>query len=95
MTTISLTETPVSFVSVALSVPGAVAQALRKALARRLQRKSIAALLEMEQSRLDDLGISLGDVREALRGRSPAGSHLEARRREWALAWPYRADTRD
>ena len=95
MTMISASEAPVSFVSLVLEAPGAVAQTLRRLVAQRAQRKSIAALLEMEPSRLDDLGISLADVREALRGSSSAGSHLAARRRELALGWPSRANTRD
>ena len=93
MTMISAAEAPVTFTSLALGAPGAVAQALHRLVAQRTQRKSIAALLEMEPSRLDDLGISLADVREALRGSSSAGSHLAARRRELALGWPYSADT--
>jgi uncharacterized protein YjiS (DUF1127 family) len=65
----------------------ALADAVRAVFARRAQRRAIAALLELDPSYLDDLGINAGDVRDALGATSPAGTQLEARRRARALSW--------
>ena len=44
------------------------------ARARRAQRLTLIALLQLDGSRLDDLGIAYQDVAEALQARSKAGS---------------------
>lgn len=54
---------------------------------RRAQRLALVALMEMEPSRLDDLGISVEDIRDAVTGASPAGPRLEARRTVRATNW--------
>ncbi|GLQ54268.1 hypothetical protein [Devosia nitrariae] len=54
---------------------------------RRAQRLALVALMEMDPSRLDDLGISIEDVRDAVTGTLPAGPRLEARRTARALNW--------
>ena len=65
-------------------------KAVRTARTRRVQRIALATLLDMEASRLDDLGIDVQDVAEALAAREPAGRRLEARRAERAMSWTAR-----
>lgn len=86
--TMTLTS-DVPFVST-FAAPTAVIRSLRAWFSRRAQRKTIAALLEMDPSRLNDLGLDTGDIRDALRGSVPAGSYLEARRSARAKAWAVR-----
>jgi len=62
-------------------------KAVRTARARRAQRIALASLLEMDASRLDDLGIDAQDVVEALSAPPPAGRRLETRRAERAVNW--------
>jgi uncharacterized protein YjiS (DUF1127 family) len=54
--------------------------------ARRRQRIALASLMEMDASRLDDLGIDAQDIAEAAVSAS-AGPALEARRSRRASAW--------
>jgi uncharacterized protein YjiS (DUF1127 family) len=54
---------------------------LAKAQAARTRRVALAALLELDHSRLNDLGISREDVVQAIRNNgSPAGLTLNAAR---------------
>ena len=86
MTTTFAAETTASFVSRAV---GAVGEAIRALHARRTQRLALAALVEMDAYRLDDLGITVGDVQDAMQA-PQAGRHLEARRTVRASAWAAR-----
>lgn len=54
-------------------VLGALRRQLSAARARRAQRLSLIALLQLDASRLDDLGITYQDVAAALQARSKAG----------------------
>jgi uncharacterized protein YjiS (DUF1127 family) len=60
---------------------------VRSHRARRAQRLALASLLEMDPSRLDDLGINAQDVAEALSAPPPFGARLEARRAMRAARW--------
>jgi uncharacterized protein YjiS (DUF1127 family) len=63
-----------------------IAAFAREQHARRRQRIALASLMEMDASRLDDLGIDAHDVAEA--ATSPAaGRELEVRRAHRASAW--------
>lgn len=60
---------------------------LRKWLRRRNKRKEVAAMLKCEDWVLKDMGISRGDVREALSHKGDPSLHLRAlasRRRFWS-----------
>ena len=57
---------PVSIISAAF---GAVAGRVRVARARGAQRIALLSLLDMGQHRLDDIGLSVHDVRDALAAR--------------------------
>jgi uncharacterized protein YjiS (DUF1127 family) len=60
---------------------------LRSARAR---RTALSTLLEMEDHRLDDLGLSRQDITEALRNPDRGASELARRRANRAKAWrPY------
>ena len=85
MTMTFTTEAPVAILSYAMDTPARAAQAMRTLFARWTDRRTLAGLLELEPSRLDDLGIDISDVRQALRGNNP-GSHLERRRYARSLA---------
>jgi uncharacterized protein YjiS (DUF1127 family) len=54
---------------------------------RHIARMEIAALLELDRSRLDDMGITAGDVRDALRAPLPPGPSLALRRAKAARRW--------
>ena len=79
-------ETQASLVSTAFGAPWALVQSLHIWLVRRTQRAAVASLLDLDPSRLDDLGISRRDVREALGGKVRAGSLLAARRQAHSMA---------
>jgi uncharacterized protein YjiS (DUF1127 family) len=64
----------------------AFARQLRATYQRHAQRKAIAGLLDLEPGRLDDLGLSPDDVRAALAGGAPMGSHLHSSRAKRALS---------
>lgn len=55
--------------------------------ARRAERMEIAALLDLDPSRLDDMGIEAGDVRNALSAPVPAGPALALARARSARRW--------
>jgi uncharacterized protein YjiS (DUF1127 family) len=84
MTATFATETNASFVSSAFI---ALIGAVRTLQARRTQKRAYAELLEMDPGRLDDLGITVSDVREALGAPLSASSSLEARRSARARNW--------
>ncbi|HEV7718034.1 MAG TPA: hypothetical protein VGO70_03555 [Arsenicitalea sp.] len=64
---------------------------LRNLRAARKRRMALTSLLEMDACRLDDLGISRGDILEAMHAPSrDAGETLSAHRAEHARAWPAR-----
>jgi uncharacterized protein YjiS (DUF1127 family) len=88
MTMTFATETNFSFAGGAFS---ALIGGLRTLHARRAQRLAVAALLEMDPSRLDDLGVNALDIREALSAPLPTGSRLAARRNARAMSWTPRA----
>jgi uncharacterized protein YjiS (DUF1127 family) len=54
---------------------------------RQAERMEIAALLEFDSDQLDDLGITAGDVRHALRAPVPPGPSLALRRAQSARRW--------
>jgi uncharacterized protein YjiS (DUF1127 family) len=54
-------------------VLGALHRQLSAARAKRAQRLTLIALLQLDASRLDDLGIAYQDVAEALQARSKPG----------------------
>lgn len=58
--------TPASIISAAF---GALAGKVRVARARSVQRIALQSLLEMDPHRLDDLGLNVRDVRNALAAR--------------------------
>jgi uncharacterized protein YjiS (DUF1127 family) len=90
MTTTFASETDGSFV---LSAFVALIEGFRTIRDRRARRLAIASLLELDPSRLDDLGINVGDIREALSIAQPAGARLDAHRRARALSWTPNAGT--
>ena len=61
-----------------------IAGVIRAAAARRSQRIVLRELLAMSPGRLHDLGISAGDVIEALEAAPRAGTKLTARRADRA-----------
>ena len=75
MTSIPMSETAAFPV---LEVLKSFLEAVRSLRDRHAKRRAIAALLEMESVRLDDLGITADDIRESLNGHAPAGSRLTA-----------------
>ena len=67
--------------------PKELFRALRKLAKRRQKHNEVAKLLDQEDWVLMDMGISRGDVREALAFRGDASLHLRAlaaRRRFWS-----------
>jgi uncharacterized protein YjiS (DUF1127 family) len=54
---------PTSFISAAFEM---VATRVRSAHARRSRRIALLQLMDLDASRLDDLGLSVGDVMDAL-----------------------------
>ena len=83
MTAIAMFETMSSPVLDVLKVPVALVRALH---ARHSQRRMIAELLDRHPSHLEDMGISLADLRDALGSPSPIDM-LAARRAERARNW--------
>lgn len=74
---------------ISIFVPGPqdLLHGLRKWTSRRRKRREVASLLELEDWVLQDMGITRGDVHEALAFRGDAGLHLRslaARRRFWS-----------
>jgi hypothetical protein len=65
-----------------------IAGSIRGISKRRARRLAMSELLTIAPNRLDDLGIDLGDVAEALRCLPSAGRILEARRAVRAGARP-------
>ncbi|MDB5561093.1 MAG: hypothetical protein JWN11_511 [Hyphomicrobiales bacterium] len=64
---------------------------LRKLHTAHQRRANLVNLLAMDVDQLDDLGISRGDIRDALHDSSrKPGEALSARRAQRALAWPQR-----
>lgn len=62
-------------------------KAMRKKWHRRAKRREIVQLLQKQDWALNDMGITRGDVQEALAFRGDASLHLRAlaaRRRFWA-----------
>ena len=59
--------------------------------AQRARRLAIKPLLGMDESILDDMGLSVGDIHDALTARGPVGNALHARRRANAFNWSPRA----
>lgn len=55
--------------------------------ARRAQRIALLALMDMDASRLDDLGLNPQDVVDALGAPPPAARVLESRRSQRSGAW--------
>lgn len=80
MTTEALT-TPASFFETAFQ---AIVTGVRKRRARRAHRIALAALMQMDAVRLDDLGLEAADLIEALSGREPGPGFLARRRAERA-----------
>jgi hypothetical protein len=54
---------------------------------RRAQRVALVTLMDMDASRLDDLGLNVHDVVEALNAQPAATRVLEARREARATSW--------
>ena len=54
---------------------------------RRAQRLALVTLMDMDASRLDDLGLNVHDVVDALNARPAATCVLEARREARATTW--------
>jgi tRNA A37 threonylcarbamoyladenosine dehydratase len=79
--------TAASFVSDAID---AVVRHVRSARARRARRIALVTLMDMDASQLDDLGLNLQDVAEALHSPSSAAAVLEARRTRRAAAWTHK-----
>ena len=84
MTALTMTETLSTPVRDALRSVGRRIHAQRLRQAKRME---IASLLEFDPGQLDDLGISVGDVREALRAQVPTGPSLAFSRAQSARRW--------
>jgi uncharacterized protein YjiS (DUF1127 family) len=76
--------TPSEFFAAAFETLVAAARAAR---ARRARHLALATLIEMDAHRLDDLGLNVGDIVEALEAPAGAVPLLEARRARRAAAW--------
>lgn len=76
-----------TFTTTVASVLDTVRSLIEGYRVRRTRRLALVALMEMDPSRLDDLGISVEDIRDAVTGTSPAGPRLEARRSARAASW--------
>ena len=70
-----------------LDALGVIGSRLHAFRARRAERQAIASLLELDPSRLDDLGITSADVRDALAAPVSAGRSLTWHRAESARLW--------
>ncbi|MEO6394403.1 MAG: hypothetical protein ABIO40_00650 [Devosia sp.] len=64
--TTTIATRPASFFSAAF---GTIASQFRAANARRSRRIALLSLMDMDASRLDDLGLSVSDVMDALASR--------------------------
>jgi hypothetical protein len=64
-----------------------IATVAREHRVRRAQRIALATLLDMDASRLDDLGLNVHDVVEALHAQPAATKALAARRKTRAANW--------
>ena len=64
-----------------------IANFAREYRVRRAQRVALVSLMDMDASRLDDLGLNAQDVVEALSAPAPATRVLDARRAERARTW--------
>jgi uncharacterized protein YjiS (DUF1127 family) len=76
------------------SVPNlldALIRRLRALHAQRTRRQAVMPLLGMDERLLDDLGLNVGDVHDALKATSSAGNTLHARRRVNAQRWTPKA----
>jgi len=76
--------TPSSFFSTAFDT---LARQVRTARARRAQHLALATLMDMDVHQLDDLGLNLGDIVEAINSPPPATPALVARRAHRAAHW--------
>jgi uncharacterized protein YjiS (DUF1127 family) len=76
--------TTASFFSAAFE---AVATQVRTARAHRAQRIALLTLMDMDASRLDDLGLNAQDVIDALAAPPPAARVLDGRRARRAATW--------
>lgn len=85
-----MTTTTASFFSDAFD---SLAKQVRAARVRRAQRIALVSLMDMDASRLDDLGLSVGDIIDALQS-PPAAPVLEARRARNSHTWTVSAATR-
>ena len=83
MTTVARTSTA-SFFEEAFE---RLSQFAREYRVRRAQRIALVSLMDMDASRLDDLGLNAQDVVEALSAPAPATRVLDARRAERARTW--------
>jgi uncharacterized protein YjiS (DUF1127 family) len=76
--------TPSSFFASAFET---FARQVRTARARRAQHLALAALMDMDAHQLDDLGLNVGDIVDALNSPPPATPALVARRAQRAAHW--------
>ncbi len=88
MTAIAITETSSAPLLVALR---GIAREIRAQVTRNAERRALIGLLELERDRLDDLGITVGDVRTALSEAGGMGAALHASRASRALRCAPRA----
>ena len=72
----------------------ALKKQVRAARVRRTQRIALVSLMDMDASRLDDLGLSVGDIIDALQSPPPAAPVLEARRAANSEKWTVTAAVR-
>ena len=64
-----------------------LARRIRDARTRRTQQLALASLRDTDAHQLDDLGLSVGDVLDALNAPPPAAPMLDARRFRRASGW--------
>ena len=64
-----------------------LARRIRDARTRRTQQLALASLRDMDAHQLDDLGLSVGDVLDALNAPPPAAPMLDTRRFRRASGW--------
>jgi uncharacterized protein YjiS (DUF1127 family) len=69
---------------------GAIVRWFAKVHSARARRTALSTLLEMEDHRLDDLGLCRQDIAEALRNPDRGAGELSRRRADRSKAWrPY------
>jgi uncharacterized protein YjiS (DUF1127 family) len=86
--------TAIALEPTAFSVPNlleALIRRLRALYAQRARRLAIKPLLGMDERMLDDMGLRVGDIHDALTAGGPVGNTLHARRRASAFNWSPRA----